>query len=123
MRSLELGSVGAMRRRLNGLVLAGLKQATAGLRSDYGAEPLESLGERLVLVDDDVHRVGVVQVTATEKMQFGQVPWSFALAEHEGHTSIEEWREGHRRFWQSEGQTVTDETPVFLVHFTLVDAS
>lgn len=123
MRSLELGSVGAMRRHLNGLVLAGLKQATAGLWSDYGEEPLESLGERLVLVDDDVHRVGVVQVTATKRTQFGRVPWLFALAEHEGHESIEEWREAHRRFWQFEGQTVTDETPVFLVHFTLIDSS
>ncbi len=122
MRALELGSKGEMRERLNGLVLAGLKQATAGLVDDYEDEPFEAVGERLVLVDDDTRRVGVVEVTSTQSTTFGDVPWSFAAAENEGDTTIEEWRAGHRRFWLTEGVEVTDATPVFLVYFRLTEA-
>jgi len=122
LRSMEIGSVGEMRERLNGLILAGKKRATAGLAQEYGDEPFEHVGERLVLVDDLMRRVGVVEVTDASHTTFGRVPWSFAQAEHEGDESIEEWRDGHRRFWRSEGIAVTDETPVFLVYFKLVDA-
>jgi hypothetical protein len=51
MRALELGTVGEMRERLNGLVLAGLRKATAGPLPKYEDEPFERSGERLV--DDD----------------------------------------------------------------------
>ena len=122
MRAMELGTVGEMRERLNGLVLAGLKRATAGLLQEYEDEPFEHPGERLVVVDDHVQRVGVVEVTSTTLTTFGDVPWSFAQAENEGDTSIEEWRDGHRGFWRSEGIDVTNDTPVFLIYFTLIDA-
>jgi uncharacterized protein YhfF len=122
MRTLELGTEGAMRERLNGLVLAGLKRATAGLLPEYGDEPFEHPGEHLVIVDDHGQRVGVVEVTSTMRTTFGAVPWSFAQAENEGDTSIEQWRTGHRGFWRREGINVTDETPVFLIYFSLIDA-
>src|ERR1035437_3949039 len=100
MRAMELGTVGEMRERLNGLVLAGLKKATAGLLPEYEAEPFERPGERLVVVNDHVQRVGIVEVTSTTLTTFGDVPWSFAQAENEGDRSIEEWRDGHRAFWR-----------------------
>ena len=121
MRAMELGTVGEMRERLNGLVLAGLKRATAGLLQEYEDEPFEHPGERLVVVDDHVQRVGIVEVTSTTLTTFGDVPWSFAQAENEGDTSIEEWRDGHRGFWRREGIEVTDDTLVFLIYFTLID--
>src|ERR1035437_3626827 len=101
MRAMELGTVGEMRERLNGLVRAGWKGATAGLLEEYGDEPFEHPGERLVVVDDHVQRVGVVEVTSTTLTTFGDVPWCFAQAKNEGDTSIEEWRDGHRGFWRS----------------------
>ncbi|MFI5034891.1 MAG: ASCH domain-containing protein [Acidimicrobiales bacterium] len=122
LRTLELGTPGAMRRRLNDLVLAGRKRATAGTTEEYDDNEYEFVGERLALVDDDLVKVGVVAVTATTLTTFGAVPWSFAQAEGEGDTSIEEWREGHARFWAGEGLAVTDDTPVFLIYFDLVNA-
>lgn len=122
LRTMAIGSVGEMRERLNGLILAGEKRATAGLVQEYEDEPFEHLGERLVLVDDLGRRVGVVEVTDTTLTTFGRVPWSFAQAENEGDESIEEWRDGHRRFWRSEGIDVTDETPVFLVYLKRIEA-
>ena len=110
-----------MRQRLNQLVLDGQKRATAGLLSDYGDEPLENVGERLVLVDDDTEPIGLVEVVRTGLTTFAEVPWEFAASEAEGDHTIEEWRAGHRRFWESEGIAVTNDLEVYLIWFTLIE--
>ncbi|MGW5670346.1 ASCH domain-containing protein [Micromonospora sp. NPDC003776] len=125
LRTLALGSPGEMRANLNTLVLAGVKTATAGLLTDeYAAEneELEHVGERLVLVDDQDALVGVVEVTAVDVVRFADVSWDFARSEGEGDRSIEEWREGHRRFWTGVGFPVDDDTPVVCIRFRLVSA-
>jgi uncharacterized protein YhfF len=121
LRSLELGTPGPMRRRLNDLVLHGAKRATAGLVAEYESqnETIEFPGERLALLDDDLQSVATLVVTSAEIVRFADVPWEFAQAEAEGDTSIEEWRDGHRRFWAAEGTNVDDDTLVVLVRFTL----
>jgi uncharacterized protein YhfF len=121
LRALEIGSPGEMRQRLNRLILDGKKRATAGLLLDYvrESEELEFVGERLALVDDETHRVATVVVVDVETTPFIEVPWRFAQAEGEGDESLEEWREGHRRFWTAEGETIDDHTPVVLVRFEL----
>lgn len=121
LRALELGTPGPMRERLNGLVMSGAKRATAGTTDQYEDNEYEYVGERLALVDDDLARIGVVEVTATTLTTFAEVPWSFARAEGEGDESLEEWRQGHRQFWSAEGVPVTDDMSVFLIYFTLVD--
>jgi hypothetical protein len=59
LRALEIGSPGALRLRLNQLILDGRKRATAGLLLEYVREneELESEGELLALVDDDARRI------------------------------------------------------------------
>lgn len=124
LRALELGTPGNLREELNRLVLAGRKRATAGLLSEYAeeGEALEQPGERLALLDSSRAQVGTVEVTGVEVMSFGDVPWSFALAEGEGDADLEEWRAGHRRFWEGEGTPVTDETSLVCVRFELREA-
>jgi cystathionine gamma-synthase len=121
LRSMELGSFGEMRTQLNSLVLAGRKTATAGLIEEYEAEqePTEHVGERLVLVDDEGGRVGVVVVERVERRRLADVDWAFAEAEGEGFTSIEHWHEAHRAFWESQGHRVHDDTEVVLIWFRL----
>jgi uncharacterized protein YhfF len=121
LRVLELGTPGPMRQRLNALVLEGKKRATAGTLDEYEDNEREFVGEHLALVDDDLIRVATVRVTGTREERFGDVPWSFAQAEGEGHQSIEEWREGHRRYWSTEGIALSDSTPVFLLYIELVE--
>jgi uncharacterized protein YhfF len=123
LRLLEIGTPGAMRQRLNGLILSGQKRATAGLLLDYvrDGQELEFLGEHLALVDDDSRRIAVVKVVQIDTVPFGEVSWTFAQAEGEGFTSLAEWREEHLRFWSSFGETVNDLTPVVFVHFELVE--
>jgi uncharacterized protein YhfF len=124
LRILEIGSVGEMRQRLNGLILSQHKRATAGLLLDYvrDDEELEVVGERLALVDDDGRRVAVVEVVRVDTVPFGEVSWEFAKAEGEGDESLAQWREGHLRFWTSFGEVVDDLTPVVLMWFELVMA-
>ncbi|MEV1144336.1 ASCH domain-containing protein [Micromonospora sp. NPDC049799] len=124
LRTLDLGTPGEMRTNLNTLVLAGVKTATAGLLTEYAGEneDLEHVGERLVLVDDHDALVAVVEVTGVEVVRFADVSWDFARSEGEGDRSIEEWREGHARFWARMGTPVTDDTDVVCVRFRLVSA-
>jgi uncharacterized protein YhfF len=124
LRTLEIGTPGAMRQRLNQLILDGQKRATAGLLIEYVKEneELELEGELLALVDDDTQRIATVVVVEVETVPFIEVPWKFAQAEGEGDESLEEWREGHRRFWSAEGDTVDDRTPVVLIWFEVVSA-
>ena len=122
-RSLEIGTPGDMRQRLNDLILQGKKRATAGLVHYYAAENemIETAGELLSLVDDEMQPIATVSVERVDVMAFADVPFEFALAESEGDESIEEWREGHRRFWTGEGEVIVDETPVVLIWFQLVE--
>lgn len=122
LRSLELGSPGELRERLNTLVLAGRKQATAGLVSEYqdDGEAIETVGERLALLDDDGRSVATVEVTAVEVLPFIDIPWAFAHAEGEGDADLAEWRQGHLSYWRRAGIAVTDETPVVCLSFVLV---
>lgn len=122
LRGLELGSPGRMRERLNGLVIAGQKQATAGLLSEYEqeGEEFEHVGERLALLDDDGEQIATVEVTGLEIHPFAQVPWEFAAAEGEGDENIEDWRAGHSGYWSDEGTPVRDDTPIVCVRFVLV---
>ncbi|MBO4139919.1 ASCH domain-containing protein [Micromonospora tulbaghiae] len=122
LRALALGTPGELRTRLNTLVLAGVKTATAGLVQEYDDEneELEYVGERLVLVDDNDALVGVVEVTGVEVVRFADVPWDFARAEGEGDRSIEEWREGHGAYWARQGTPVTDDTRIVCLRFRLV---
>lgn len=121
LRPMQIGTPGPMRQRLNALILARQKRATAGLASDYVAqgEALEHVGERLTLVDDDEVGVATLVVTRVATCRFIDVPWEFAEAEAEGDESIEEWREGHRDYWTSEGEHVEDSTTVVLIWFEL----
>ncbi len=83
-------------------------------------EELETEGDLLALVDDDSQHISTVTVVRVETMPFIEVPWSFAQAEGEGDESLEEWRDGHRRFWTEAGEAVDDHTPVVLIWFEIV---
>ena len=124
MRGFELGEPGEMQDRLNGLVLAGEKVATAGLwEEDYvgEGEELDQVGERQALLDGKGKVLAIVEITKAEQTTFAEVTWEFAEAEGEGFTDIQDWRDGHREFWSSVGVEVTDDTPIACVWFEVVE--
>jgi uncharacterized protein YhfF len=124
LRTLELGSPGEQRTRLNDYVLHGTKRATAGLAVEYEeeGEPVEEVGEVLVMLGNEGDEVGRIRVTHVVVRRFDEVPWEFADAEGEGFTSVEDWRRAHRGHWEREGRTVTPDTGVVCVSFDLLSS-
>ena len=123
LRTLNLGTPGQLRDRLNALVLSGTKVATAGLlESYYRAESEEPphVGEHLVLVDSAGAGVAEVEVTAVEVVPLREVTWEFAESEGEGFRSIEHWRDVHVGFWESLGQRADDDSEVVCLSFRLL---
>ncbi|WP_128978394.1 ASCH domain-containing protein [Streptomyces roseicoloratus] len=123
MRGLELGTPGELRASLNALVLDGRKTATTGLLAEYveETEGMEFPGERLALLGDDGRRVATIEITGVETVPFRDVTWEHAAAEGEGDRSLEEWREGHRRFWEDIGTPVDEGTPLVCLRFRVVE--
>ena len=124
LRSIEFGTPGVFREELNALVLAGKKKATAGtLEWDYRAEgePIESVGERLAVLNSLGEHVATIQATRVEVVGFSNVPDEFALAEGEGDLSGDDFREGHLRYWSRQGLTIQADTQIVLLYFDLVE--
>ena len=122
LRIIEFGSVGASRDKLLNFIFNGSKRATAGLLQDYedDGEPLEDIGEVLVVVGNQSEEVGRIRITKIEVKSFIDVPDEFALAEAEGDLTAEDFRNSHRAFWSEYGIKVQDETKVVLLYFELL---
>jgi uncharacterized protein YhfF len=124
LRSIEFGNPGDSRDKLISLILDGNKRATAGtLEWDYLAEnePIEVVGEKLAVLDNQNRHVATIQATRVEVKRFADVPDEFALAEAEGDLNGDEFRAGHLTFWSKLGLVITDETEVVLVYFDLIE--
>ena len=122
LRSIEFGTSGAMRNRLNDLIINGNKRATAGLlKEDYidEGEEIEFAGERLAILDNDQKQIGIIKVRRVEVLEFKDVPTELALAEAEGDLSGDDFRQSHSKFWNSVGVEVKPETKVVTVYYDL----
>ena len=122
LRTIELGTPGPMRNRLNDLIINGNKRATAGLlKEDYidEGDEIDFVGERLAILDNDQKQIGVIKVTRVEVLEFKDVPTEFALAEAEGDLSGDDFCQSHSKFWNSVGVDVKPETKVVTVYFDL----
>ncbi|MFJ5272758.1 ASCH domain-containing protein [Streptomyces sp. NPDC088358] len=124
-RSFELGTADGMRTRLNQLVLSGRKTASTGLLAVYAAEAegVEYPGETLALLDEHGAAAALIEVTSVALRPFDEVTWEHVEAEGEGHASVDEWRAGHRRYWDRMGTPVDDRTMVVCVGFRLIEGS
>ena len=124
MRTIEFGNPGISREKLISLILDGNKRATAGtLEWDYIAEnePIETVGEKLAVLDNENRHIATIQVTRVELKRFAEVPTEFALAEAEGDLSSDDFRASHFDFWSKLGLDIKDETEIVLVYFDLID--
>lgn len=124
MRSIEFGTKGPNREKLNALVLDGPKRATAGhFENDYQVhgEPLEHVGEKLAMLDSEGNHVGTLEITRAELVRFADVADEFAIAEGEGDFTGDEFRTGYLPGWLNMGYQVTDDTIVSCVYFELVE--
>jgi len=124
LRGIEFGTPGESRQALISLILDGNKRATAGtLEWDYVAEneSLETIGERLAVLDDQGKHVATIEVSKVEVKRFADVPDDFAWAEAEGDLSGDDFRRSHFDYWSKLGLPITDETQIVLLYFDLVE--
>jgi uncharacterized protein YhfF len=124
LRTIEFGNPGESRDKLISFILDGNKRATAGtLEWDYMAEnePIETVGEKLAVLDNHNHQIATIQVNRVEVKRFADVPDEFALAEAEGDLSGDDFRDSHFAFWSQHGLPITDETEIVLVYFDLIE--
>ena len=124
LRGIEFGASGESRHKLISLVLDGNKRATAGtLEWDYVAEneSVETIGERLAVLDNRGKQVATIEVTKVEVKRFADVPDDFALAEAEGDLSGDDFRSSHYDYWSKLGLPIADDTQIVLMYFDLVE--
>ena len=124
MRGIEFGTPGEFREELNDLVLKGIKKATSGtLEWDYQAnhEPIETIGERIAVLNSEGKHIATIQATKVEVVRFADVPDEFALAEGEGDLSGDDYRMSHLRYWSRQGLEITDGTHIVLLYFELIE--
>ena len=123
LRSIEFGTPGESREKFTNLVVYGNKRATAALALEYVEEnePVEHVGEELILLGNDDVQFGKVKITEVTFCKFGEVPDRFPIAEAEGDKNADEFRAGHKRYWSRLGYEVNDETPVVLLYFDLIE--
>jgi uncharacterized protein YhfF len=124
LRGIEFGTPGESRQKLISLILDGNKRATAGtLEWDYNAEDesVETIGERLAVLDNQGKHIATIEVSKVEVKRFADVPDDFALAEAEGDLSGSDFRRSHYDYWTKLGLPIRDETQIVLLYFDLVE--
>jgi RimJ/RimL family protein N-acetyltransferase len=122
LRSIEFGTPGKSRENLVNFIINGNKRATAGLAADYEKEreEVEFVGECLSMVNTDGNHVATLQVTRVDTTRFADVPDEFALAEAEGDRNAADFRASHMEYWTKAGETITDDTMINQIYFTLL---
>lgn len=122
LRSIEFGTPGKSRENLVNFIINGNKRATAGLAADYEkeGEEVEFVGECLSMVNTDGEHVATLQVTRVDITRFADVPDEFALAEAEGDLNAADFRASHMEYWTKAGETITDDTMINQIYFTLL---
>lgn len=96
-----------MADRLGGLVVAGIKTATASLLWEYEAEgeAIPQPGDLSIILDGRSRPLCLIKTTVVEVLPFNAVGDQFAYDEGEGDRSLAYWRQAH---WWFFGRTCTE---------------
>lgn len=99
------GDSPAMADELLALVLAGRKTATCGALRDFGpdGEARPVVGRQDVILDGRGRPAAVIETVEVTERRFDQIDEAFARDEGEGARTLEEWREGHRAYFERNG--------------------
>lgn len=130
----EFAYPGPLRDLLVAAILSGKKTATTGLVAGLEVEgdPMPEAGQRETVIDSDGVPVAIIELERVEFMRLAEVGLDVALAEGEDYDSVEGWRAAHEEFWEEylvelraapgfEDLTITDDTPVYVEWFRLVE--
>ena len=111
---------------LLGLVLDGVKTATAGALWEYEAagEPVPAKGDLSIVLDGAGEPRLLIRTTRAETVPFEEVTAEHAYLEGEGDRSLESWRQDHERYWRrtlaSLGREFDPSMPVVCERFKIL---
>lgn len=93
-------------RELAELVISGPKRATASLAEYNEKHPEVAPVENgySVVTDYEGNPMCVIRTTEVRHLPFGEVDARFAWDEGEGDRTLEDWRDGHRRYFAREAE-------------------
>lgn len=97
------GDSQALSDQLLALIRSGRKRATCGALRDFaeGGEAPPVVGRRDIATHPDGRPALVIETVDVTIYRFCDVPEDFALAEGEG--DFEDWKTGHRRYFERNG--------------------
>jgi uncharacterized protein YhfF len=96
----SFGDSPEMADRLLGCVIDGNKHATCWSIVD-GQQ--SEIGKRMVVLDGCGKPRAVIETVELQQRRFRDVDLQFALDEGEGDETLEQWREGHRAYFERNG--------------------
>ncbi|MEL6435273.1 MAG: ASCH domain-containing protein [Pseudomonadota bacterium] len=101
----SFGDSAQMADELLALVIAGQKTATCGAARDFepGGEPMPVVGRRDIVLDGNGQDAALIETLSVTRCRFEQVDAEFARDEGEGLLTLEDWRSGHRVFFERNG--------------------
>lgn len=111
---------------LAGLIVSGKKTATCSALWEYQSEgsPIPVVGTLTVLLSGSSEPLAVIETTDVTIRAYQDVDAQFALEEGEGDLSLENWREGHWRFFSRTlakiGKVPTLDMPLVCERFRVV---
>jgi len=111
---------------LAALVLCGKKRATASnyIIYEHGNESIPKPGDLSIVTDFEGSPLCVIETIEVEVVAFKDVSPEFAAREGEGDSSLEYWKDAHRRFFSREleeiGRTFNEDIPVVCESFNVI---
>lgn len=125
-QEMDAWSFGALPDELAGLVLKGIKTATASAYDEhlYFKEPVSQVGDLSVILNSQNQAVCIIKTTKLTIVPFNEVSANHAYKEGEGDRSLRYWRCIHAELftqWLAEiGIEFTETSPVVLEEFQVV---
>jgi uncharacterized protein YhfF len=122
----SFGDSPEMATELAGLVIAGMKRATASLARDYGngREPIPNLGDFVMMLDGERRPRFIWRTTEVTLKPLSEVDEAFAWDEGEGDRMRDWWLDAHRRYFARqatrEGFEIDDEILTVFERFEVV---
>jgi uncharacterized protein YhfF len=107
MEAFAFGDSSRMADELGALVVAGAKTATCWA-AVQGQQT--HVGKQMVMLDGDGRGWAVIETVELDQRRFDEIDAAFASDEGEGDRTLEDWREGHRRYFTREGTFAPDMT-------------
>ncbi len=105
LETFSFGDSNRMADELGALVVAGTKTAT---RWAVVQGQQTEVGKQMVMLDGQSRPWAIIETVELSQRRFGEVDATLAYDEGEGDRTLQDWRDGHHRYFTREGTFAPD---------------